>query len=103
MLVGLESLGGAPVDPVGAAAVAFASFCWALGSVLQRVAPQSPTVLLNVGGQMLAGGAMLLAFGQVVGERVDLAAVSARSWGALAYLTVFGALVATRPTSGCWA
>ena len=31
VLVGPESLGGAPVDPVGAAAAAFASFCWALG------------------------------------------------------------------------
>ena len=93
VLVGPERLGGEPVDAVGAAAIAFASFCWALGSIYQRGAPSSSSTLLNVGGQMLAGGAMLLVFGQLVGESVDVAAVSARSLWALGYLIVFGALV----------
>lgn len=93
VLVGPSSLGGAPVDPAGALAVGAASFCWALGSIYQRGAPTAASTLLNVGGQMLVGGAMLLALGAALGERVAVADVAPRSWWALAYLIVAGALV----------
>ena len=93
VLVGPASLGGAPVDGLGALAVGAAAFSWALGSIYQRGAPVSDSTLLNVGGQMLAGGAVLVVVGLALGERVDVAAVSPRSWGALAYLIFVGALV----------
>jgi drug/metabolite transporter (DMT)-like permease len=46
--------------------------------------------------EMLAGGALLVAAGLLFGEagRVDPAAVSARSVGALLYLVVLGSIVA---------
>ena len=92
-LVGPSELGGEPVPLVGALAVLGAALSWATGSIYQRGAPQSEATLLNVAMQMLAGGALLLAAGVALGERVDLAAVSGRSLGALVYLIVFGALV----------
>ena len=93
VLVGPARLGGTPVDGLGALAVGTAAFSWALGSVYQRGAQKSDSTLLNVGGQMLVGGAVLVAVGLALGERLDVAAVSARSAWALAYLIVAGAIV----------
>ena len=93
LLVGPSDLGGEPVDPLGALAVGAAAFCWAVGSIYQRGAPKAEATLLNVGMQMLAGGALLLLAGGVLGERLVLADVSAKSAGALAYLVFFGAIV----------
>lgn len=93
LLVGPSRLGGEPVDPVGALAVAAAAFCWALGSIYQRGAPKAASTLLNVGMQMLSGGALLLVVGWTFGERLDVGAVSAKSALALGYLVVVGALV----------
>jgi drug/metabolite transporter (DMT)-like permease len=86
-----EGEGG--VDVLGALAVLGAALSWAVGSLYSRTAPRPASTLQGVGMQMLAGGAMLLAVGLALGERVEPAAVSARSWLALAYLVVFGALV----------
>ena len=80
LLVGPSDLGSDPVDPVGALAVGAAAFFWAVGSIYQRGAPKAEATLLNVGMQMLAGGALLLLAGVVLGER-------------LAYLVFFGAIV----------
>ena len=93
LLVGPSDLGGEPVDPLGALAVGAAAFCWAVGSIYQRGAPKAEATLLNVGMQMLAGGALLLLAGGVLGERLVLADVSAKSAGALAYLVFVGAIV----------
>lgn len=93
LLVGPSSLGGEPVDTLGALAVGGAALSWAVGSTYQRGAPKARGTLLNVGMQMLAGGALLLAFGLALGERVDFAAVSARSAWALVYLVLVGAVV----------
>ncbi len=93
LLVGPSELGGEPVDPLGALAVGAAAFFWAVGSIYQRGAPKAEATLLNVGMQMLAGGALLLVAGLVLGERLDVAAVSAKSAWALAYLVAFGAIV----------
>ena len=93
VLVGPEQFGGTPVDGLGALAVGAAAFCWALGSIYQRGAPVSESTLLNVGSQMLVGGAVLVAVGLALGERMDPAAVSARSAWSLVYLIAVGALV----------
>ena len=76
--------------------VALGSACWALGSILSRRGGLPPRALVATAAQMLGGGACLAIVGFGAGElsRIDLAGVSLRSWLALAYLVVFGSLVA---------
>lgn len=93
MLVGPGSFGGGGVHVLGAMTIGFAAFSWAVGSLISRTVPQSPSTLQNVGMQMLVGGALLLVAGYGLGERIDLAAVSARSAWALVYLALAGGVV----------
>ena len=93
VLVGPGELGGGSVHLGGALAICFAAFSWAVGSLYSRRAPQSSSTLQNVGMQMLTGGGILFLVGLGLGERVDFAAVSARSAWALAYLAIFGGVV----------
>ena len=96
LLVGPVRLGDERVDLAGAAAVLFAAFAWALGSLLSRhfAPPASP--LQATALQMLAGGLLLGCASGAAGEwaRFSPAAVSGRSIAAVAYLVVFGSLVA---------
>jgi drug/metabolite transporter (DMT)-like permease len=95
VLLGPESVAGQRPDLLGTAAVLFAAFAWALGSVLSRKfrPPESP--LQAAALQMLAGGALLLAVSGIAGEwtRFSPALVTPRSAAALAYLLVFGSLL----------
>ncbi len=93
ILVGpAELLGGGAADGLGAAALVLASVLWAVGSVYSKRAalPESP--LQATGMEMLAGGALLVLLGSLVGEwgRLDPASVSSKSLLALLYLIVFG-------------
>ena len=97
LLVGpTGGLGSGRVDPAGAAAILFAAFAWALGSLLSRhfAPPASP--LQATALQMLAGGVLLGCASGATGEwgRFSPALVSGRSLLAVAYLVVFGSLVA---------
>jgi drug/metabolite transporter (DMT)-like permease len=96
LLIAPWEAGAAAVDPVGAIVIVLAAASWAAGSLYSRRAelPRSP--LLSTGTQMLAGGALLTLTGLGAGEaaRFDPAAVSLGSVAALAYLIVFGSLVA---------
>lgn len=96
LLIAPWEAGAAAVDPVGAIVIVLAAASWAAGSLYSRRAelPRSP--LLSTGTQMLAGGALLTLTGLGAGEaaRFDPAAVSLGSVAALAYLVVFGSLVA---------
>lgn len=90
--------GGGPAggDAGHAALVVFAALSWAVGSYLttRRPMPASPFAATAV--EMLVGGAAMAALGLALGEGrgFHLAAVSGRSWAALAYLVVFGSLAA---------
>ncbi|HSK92741.1 MAG TPA: EamA family transporter [Candidatus Angelobacter sp.] len=90
-LEGLESL-----DPIGVLLVVGAAISWAAGSMIARHAPMPRSGLLATGMEMLAGGAALVLAGALLGEigRADLSGASARSLLALAYLVVFGSIVA---------
>ena len=79
----------------GALALIVASMLWSLGSVYSRRAPLPKSLPLTIGMQMLCGGVALGLASVVAGEpgRFDLAAVSAKSLWAVAYLLVFGALI----------
>lgn len=96
LLVGPGKLaGGRQVDLVGAAVLILASLSWATGSLYSRRAQLPASPLLATAMEMLAGGALLLIASLFTGEwtRFDSSALSLRSWLALGYLIVFGALV----------
>ncbi len=97
VLVGPGGLGGGErIDPIGAAVVVLASLLWAIGSLYSRRAELPASQTLATGMEMFAGGVLLLVVAASTGElgRFDPSAVSARSVWALAYLIVFGAIVA---------
>jgi drug/metabolite transporter (DMT)-like permease len=79
-----------------AALCVLAALSWAIGSLLVtlRPVPADPLTLTTV--EMAAGGLVLLVAAAGRGElgRLALADVPATSWFALAYLVVFGSLVA---------
>jgi drug/metabolite transporter (DMT)-like permease len=80
------------VNPIGAIALLLAPLCWSLGSALStRVS--MPAGLMSSAVQMLAGGLLMLLVGLLSGERFAHWP-SARSLLAMAYLILFGAIVA---------
>lgn len=90
-LLGIEG----EVDLLGVLVLLLAAFLWAVGSLYNRGAKLPGSPLLGTGMEMLVGGFGLLLLGTVTGEwaRLDLTAVSARSWLGFAYLVVFGSWV----------
>ena len=96
-LIGPDSLvGGGRVDLLGAAVLVLACLSWSLGSIYQRHAPMPASPALSTAMQMLAGGVALLVVGSALGEfgSTNVAAFSLRSLLGLAYLIVFGSIVA---------
>ena len=69
---------------------------WSFGTLLQKRAATAQTVLSFTCVQMFAGGVFQLLMSFVDGEwqRFDVSSVSLVSWLALAYLIVFGSLIA---------
>ena len=98
ILVGpIDLAGGGAVDPLGAAAVILASISWAVGSLwTARGAPLPRSPMLTTGMEMLIAGAVFLVIGTAAGEwpGVSLSSMSMKSVLALAYLVVFGSIVA---------
>ena len=97
VLVGpVELSGGGKMQFLGSAVVVFGTLSWATGSVYGIRLPHPSSPWMSAALQMTAGGVLLLAFGTAMGEwaRVDPGQMSARSLGALAYLVVFGSLIA---------
>jgi drug/metabolite transporter (DMT)-like permease len=88
--------GSPPIDPFGLALIAGAAISWSIGSVYSRRIPMPASPLQAAGLQMLAGGLLMLGTGTLRGElgSVDPASFSAESILALAYLIIFGSLVA---------
>jgi drug/metabolite transporter (DMT)-like permease len=79
------------------AALLFAAMSWAAGTMLAGSA-HDPSPERRAATHLIAGGTLLLAASLLTGEvdGLDLGRTSARSLLALAYLTVFGTLVAYR-------
>ncbi len=84
------------VDPIGLFMLVGATFSWALGTFAspRLRTPRDPLASTTV--QMLAGGALLVVIAAAIGEpgRADPATFSTASLAAMAYLVVFGSLVA---------
>ena len=95
-LIGPSAIGGERVDLAGGLALLAACVFWALGSLQSRRARLPGSAFLATAMQMLTAGILLLFVGVLSGEtsRLDLAGVSLKSAAALAYLVVFGAIIA---------
>jgi drug/metabolite transporter (DMT)-like permease len=74
--------------------VVFTSLGWAAASLYSRSAPPSESAFLGAAMQMLTGGALLAIAGAASGELGRVHAPSAASAAAIAYLVVFGSIVA---------
>jgi len=88
--------GGGRLSVVGVVELVLAALCWSAGSVWSRTAPMPRRPLVMTGMEMLCGGLGCLVAGLLTGELSDLhlSAVPARSWVSLAYLVVFGSMLA---------
>jgi drug/metabolite transporter (DMT)-like permease len=97
-LLGVALLVGSSgrVDGVGAAVLLLAAFAWAAGSAYARVAPLPRAPVLSAAMQMLCAGVGLAVVGAARGElgRVHPSAISNESLAAVAFLVVFGSVVA---------
>ncbi len=92
----LPGSGGKHVDVGYAALILLAALSWSVGSLLvtRTAVPSEPAMLSSI--EMVAGGAVLLVAGAARGEfaRVHLGDISGKSWLSLAYLVIFGSIVA---------
>lgn len=88
----LRSGGAFDAPWAGVLAIACAPATWALGTVWSRRLPM-PKGLMASAAQMISGGVVMTGVGRVTGERV-VAFPNTTSLLALAYLIVFGSLIA---------
>jgi drug/metabolite transporter (DMT)-like permease len=96
LLVGpSELLGHGQVDPLGAAILLVGSLSWAGGSLYSRRTLLPKSTMLAASMEMVAGGAILIVAGLVLGEAqaLDVTNVSMRSALGLVYLITFGSLL----------
>jgi drug/metabolite transporter (DMT)-like permease len=97
--LGLAGMGLLNLDLRAAASPAYvgvlfiAAASWAGATVLQRRLDM-PAGPMSAAVQMLGGGASLVVMSALRGERLDVATVPLPSWLALAYLVVFGSIIA---------
>jgi drug/metabolite transporter (DMT)-like permease len=97
LLIGPDLIPGSKtsLQPLGFAALLFASLSWSAGSVYSHHAELPSSPLLSTGMEMLAGGVGTILLGTVTGEwhSLILSQVALRSWLGLTYLVVFGSMV----------
>jgi drug/metabolite transporter (DMT)-like permease len=88
--------GSARIDIIGALMVVGASLSWALGSYYSRRAPMPRRPLVMTGMEMLCASLALFVVSFASGDaaRFQPSEVDAVAWLSLAYLVVFGAMVA---------
>ncbi len=78
---------------VGALAVQVGSFAWQYGTIRGKYNLKDVPPLMSSAFQMLAGGAAVMIVGLAIGEPRRLT-ITAEGIGALAYLTIFGSVLA---------
>jgi|SRR5450432_557060 len=91
-----ETVRSAPGILIAAVAVLIGAISWSVGIVYSRRSQLSGNPVLLSAMSLVSGGGMLLIASVLFGEwgRVSWAAISPRSLWALAYLIVFGSIVA---------
>jgi drug/metabolite transporter (DMT)-like permease len=91
--IGMLNLGSnLQSSPLGAALLIFAAATWAFGSVWSKHLPL-PQGAMASAVEMLVGGVVLLFASAVSGEHLEKVP-PIEGWAALAYLTVFGSIIA---------
>ena len=90
------SLGGATLDRKGVLALLMASLSWAVGTVSARKLVLPSSKGMSAAAQMFCGGMQLFVLALVSGEvtHFHIQNISWHGWFALAYLIVFGSLIA---------
>lgn len=96
LLVPRDMLAAGATQFWGSSAILIGAMSWALGIRYSATAPLPRDPFVRAGTTLLCGAALLLPASLLTGEmaRVDLHAISARSIASLAYLIVFGSVVA---------
>jgi len=96
LLMGHDVWSAGPGGFRGALACLVGAISWSAGIIYSRRSQLSGSPLLLSGLSLLAGSVMLLTTGTVVGEYRDFSfgAVPVGSWLALAYLVLFGSVIA---------
>lgn len=84
------------LDVLAAAAAIASALVWVMGTAYTRRVAMPSSKILSAAMQMISGGALLLILGWLSGEarHFQLASLTLRSVAALAYLIVFGSIVA---------
>ncbi len=90
VLLGLE--GDFSTNPTGAIIMLVAPISWALGSIRSSRA-SLPSGMAVIAAEMLTGGGLLMAIGISTGEHIA-STPPLEAWLGLAYLTVFGSIIA---------
>lgn len=96
LLMGRDVLSAGRGAFLGAVAVLVGAISWSAGIIYSRRSHLSGSPLLLSALSLLAGSAMLLTTGTLLGEYrgFSFSAVPLRSWLALAYLVLFGSVIA---------
>ena len=97
LLIGPDAISsGRRLDLLAAAAALSGSFLWAAGTIYSKRVKLPASSVLSAAMQMVAGGATLLIASLLAGEAsaLNVAAVTEKSVFALAYLIVFGSIIA---------
>ncbi|MCB9419711.1 MAG: drug/metabolite exporter YedA [Ardenticatenaceae bacterium] len=97
LLIGPGQMQGTSGISLFSLAVLFmAPVLWSLGSLYSREAALPENAFMATAVEMLCGGSFLVIAGLLTGEtaRLDWAGISLRSLTAMAYLTIFGSIVA---------
>jgi drug/metabolite transporter (DMT)-like permease len=95
LLIGPSVL-GQRLDLLAAASVLSSALLWALGTSYTRSVRLPASTALSAAMQMVSGGVMLLIASLLAGEasQVHVASITTRSVLSLAYLAVFGSIIA---------
>ena len=97
ILIGPDALRqGESFDVLATFTVMFGAFAWAVGTAYSHGVKLPSSTVLSAAMQMIAGGTSLYVVSLLSGEMasVHLASLTVRSVGALAYLLVFGSIIA---------
>jgi drug/metabolite transporter (DMT)-like permease len=90
-----QSVAEGAVNPIGLVMLIGASLSWSIGSLYSRRAPLPTNPLMSTSLEMLAGGALLMIAGLLLGQgaQIHFDQISVLSLSALGYLVVFGSLI----------
>lgn len=96
LVTGVAREAGTPGSTLGTVAILVGAFSWSVGIIYSRKSRLYGNPLLLSALSLLSGSAMLLLTGTLAGEArgFTIAQITPKSWLALAYLILFGSVVA---------